>query len=92
MFDPLGQRLFFDAAVDVVIEGEHITARPEACHSGAGEPRPGQLQQQIYSMRIRASGRSSTGVGQEEAVRLKRESELRFVKTGHLQMPKSEPK
>jgi hypothetical protein len=42
VFDPLGQRLLFDAAVEVVIgriaariEGEHITARPEACATRA---------------------------------------------------------
>jgi len=91
VFDRLGRPLFFDEAVDHIlgriaarIEGERITARPEACATRA--PQESGEQDNGYrngkSMRFAPQGDRIWELAPEEPVRLKRGIEERFVRSG----------
>jgi len=84
VFDRLGRPSFFDGAVDPILG--RVAARVEDdqnSETANGKSTSCAFAPQMSSIRELA---------QAEAVRLKREIELRFVKTGCLEMPESEPK
>jgi hypothetical protein len=88
VFDCLGRPSFFDEAVDLVMERLEQGSSNSQNSSCASAPREVGEQGNGKSMRFAPQLSWIRELAQEDAFRLRREIELRFVRTGVSEMPK----